>query len=192
MRNVWLQENTSSCSEEITSGKAKKERTVSSSKESGEGKSKKERRSSGAEEIAEGKTKKERKSSCSDEIASSKAKKERTVEESKTKDTEGDWKAEFERRKREIIKLWDACHIPLVHRSYFCLLFKGDPSDAVYMEVEHRRLSFLKTEGTSTNDDLPSRYYYYTQLFLPSFLAFPLKTTMLSTAQRLCTGRERC
>lgn len=134
---------------------------MSSSKESAEGKSKKERRSSGAEESAEGKTKKERKS---EEIASSKAKKE-------SKDTEGDWKAEFERRKREIIKLWDACHIPLVHRSYFCLLFKGDPSDAVYMEVEHRRLSFLKTEGTSTNDDIQSRYY--TQLFLPSFLTFP-------------------
>lgn len=72
-----------------------------------------------------------------------------------------EWKAEFERRKREIIELWDACHIPLVHRSYFCLLFKGDPSDAVYMEVEHRRLTFLKAGGKDAKDDVPSRYYIY-------------------------------
>lgn len=60
------------------------------------------------------------------------------------KQSASDWSSEFERQKREIIELWDACHIPLVHRTYFFLLFKGDPSDAVYMEVELRRLSFLK------------------------------------------------
>ncbi|KAJ0830875.1 putative kinesin-like protein [Helianthus annuus] len=32
----------------------------------------------------------------------------------------------------------------LIHRTYFFLLFKGDRSDSVYMEVELRRLSFLK------------------------------------------------
>ncbi|XP_073306494.1 kinesin-like protein KIN-7F [Primulina huaijiensis] len=55
-----------------------------------------------------------------------------------------DWFAEFERQKREITELWNTCNIPLVHRTYFFLLFKGDPSDAVYIEVELRRLSFLK------------------------------------------------
>ncbi|XP_073118578.1 kinesin-like protein KIN-7F [Henckelia pumila] len=55
-----------------------------------------------------------------------------------------DWFTEFERQKREIAELWNTCNIPLVHRTYFFLLFKGDPSDAVYMEVELRRLSFLK------------------------------------------------
>ncbi|KAH9693220.1 kinesin-like protein KIN-7I [Citrus sinensis] len=54
------------------------------------------------------------------------------------------WPAEFERQRKEIIELWDACYVPLVHRTYFFLLFKGDPSDSVYMEVELRRLSFLK------------------------------------------------
>ncbi|CAA0821972.1 ATP binding microtubule motor family protein [Striga hermonthica] len=65
----------------------------------------------------------------------------------KTPDTEkspSDWQAEYERQMTQIIELWDACHIPLIHRSYFFLLFKGDPSDAVYLEVELRRLSFLK------------------------------------------------
>ncbi|KAL6524754.1 hypothetical protein OROMI_030347 [Orobanche minor] len=61
-----------------------------------------------------------------------------------TKQSASDWLAEFEKQKAKIVELWDACHIPLIHRTYFYLLFKGDPSDAVYMEVELRRLSFLK------------------------------------------------
>lgn len=62
------------------------------------------------------------------------------------------WPFNFERQRREIIELWDACNVPLVHRTYFFLLFKGEPSDAVYMEVELRRLFFLKvtfSHGTS-------------------------------------------
>lgn len=55
-----------------------------------------------------------------------------------------DWSAVFEKQRREIIKLWDECNTPLIHRTYFFLLFKGDQSDSVYMEVELRRLSFLK------------------------------------------------
>ncbi|KAH6832033.1 ATP binding microtubule motor family protein [Perilla frutescens var. hirtella] len=134
-------EKTSSCSEETAAVKPKKEKKVSYPEESGEGKTKKE------------KTKKERRSSCPEEVAPSKGK---TKETEQSASSGADWKIEFERRKREIIELWDACHIPLVHRSYFCLLFKGDPSDAVYMEVEHRRLSFLKAEGNTTKDEAPS------------------------------------
>ncbi|XP_009767346.1 kinesin-like protein KIN-7E isoform X1 [Nicotiana tabacum] len=51
---------------------------------------------------------------------------------------------EFEKQRQEIIELWDACNVPLVHRTYFFLLFKGDPTDSVYMEVELRRLTYLK------------------------------------------------
>ncbi|WOH04307.1 hypothetical protein DCAR_0623716 [Daucus carota subsp. sativus] len=64
-----------------------------------------------------------------------------------------DWKLEFERQRKQIIRLWDACYIPLVHRSFFFLLFQGDPSDSVYLEVEYRRLSFLMqttSRGTSS------------------------------------------
>ncbi|KAF2586355.1 hypothetical protein F2Q70_00035001 [Brassica cretica] len=65
------------------------------------------------------------------------------TEAEKTK-PERDTKAEFERQQSQIIELWGVCNVPLVHRTYFFLLFKGDPSDFVYMEVELRRLSFLK------------------------------------------------
>lgn len=54
------------------------------------------------------------------------------------------WPIEFERQQRELIELWHTCNISLVHRTYFFLLFEGDPADSIYMEVELRRLSFLK------------------------------------------------
>ena len=62
------------------------------------------------------------------------------------------WPFEFEIRRREIIKLWDACNVPLEHRTYFFLLFKGEPSDAVYLEVEQRRLVFLREQFTNANN----------------------------------------
>ncbi|GER47552.1 kinesin motor family protein [Striga asiatica] len=54
------------------------------------------------------------------------------------------WPVEFRRLQREIIELWNACNISLLHRTYFFLLFQGDPSDAIYLEVEMRRMKLLK------------------------------------------------
>ena len=54
------------------------------------------------------------------------------------------WYDEFESQSIKIIELWHECLIPLIHRTYFYLLFKGDPSDKIYIEVELRRLSFIK------------------------------------------------
>jgi centromeric protein E len=59
------------------------------------------------------------------------------------------WPLEFEKKQQEIIDLWHGCNVSLVHRTYFFLLFKGDPADAIYMEVELRRLSFLKNTAYS-------------------------------------------
>jgi centromeric protein E len=52
---------------------------------------------------------------------------------------------DFEKKRQQIIDLWHECNVSIVHRTYFFLLFKGDPSDNIYMEVEHRRLSFIKS-----------------------------------------------
>ncbi|KAJ7953094.1 Kinesin-like protein [Quillaja saponaria] len=74
-----------------------------------------------------------------------------TYEESSLK-----WSSEFKRLQREIIELWHACNVSLVHRTYFFLLFKGDPQDSIYMEVELRRLTFLKqtfSQGNQTVED---------------------------------------
>lgn len=64
------------------------------------------------------------------------------------------WPTEFRNLQRQIIELWHACNVSLIHRSYFFMLFQGgDPSDAVYLEVEMRRMKFLKekfSRGEST------------------------------------------
>ncbi|KAL4577700.1 hypothetical protein LXL04_013811 [Taraxacum kok-saghyz] len=61
------------------------------------------------------------------------------------------WSIEFKRLQKEIIQLWHACNVSLVHRTYFFLLFNGEPTDSVYMEVEHKRLAFLKDMFTHVN-----------------------------------------
>ncbi|KAB1994551.1 hypothetical protein ES319_D13G106100v1 [Gossypium barbadense] len=61
------------------------------------------------------------------------------------------WPQEFERLQRAILELWQACNVSLVHRTYFFLLFKGDPADSIYMEVELRRLTFLKESFSEGN-----------------------------------------
>ncbi|KAG5543100.1 hypothetical protein RHGRI_015995 [Rhododendron griersonianum] len=75
------------------------------------------------------------------------AESEKTVEESVQDSlrSPSDWPLEFEAKRRDIIQLWDACNVPLIRRTYFFLLFQGDPADSVYVEVELRRLSFLKS-----------------------------------------------
>ncbi|XP_038721158.1 kinesin-like protein KIN-7E isoform X2 [Tripterygium wilfordii] len=66
-------------------------------------------------------------------------------------ETSRDWPSEFERQQRAILALWQICNVSLVHRTYFFLLFKGDPADSIYMEVELRRLSFLKEKFSQGN-----------------------------------------
>ncbi|RDX72784.1 Kinesin-like protein KIN-7G, partial [Mucuna pruriens] len=69
---------------------------------------------------------------------------------------QSEWSSEFKRIQKEIIELWHACNVSLVHRTYFFLLFKGDPSDSIYMEVEQRRLFYLKqtfAQGNQTVED---------------------------------------
>ncbi|XP_039065845.1 kinesin-like protein KIN-7E isoform X2 [Hibiscus syriacus] len=61
------------------------------------------------------------------------------------------WPLEFDRLRRAILELWQACNVSLVHRTYFFLLFKGDPTDSIYMEVELRRLTFLKETFSGGN-----------------------------------------
>ncbi|KAL7091927.1 hypothetical protein ACP275_12G134000 [Erythranthe tilingii] len=54
------------------------------------------------------------------------------------------WITVFEDQRKEIIMLWHLCHVSIVHRTQFYLLFRGDPCDQIYMEVELRRLKWLE------------------------------------------------
>ncbi|CAI9097386.1 OLC1v1033794C1 [Oldenlandia corymbosa var. corymbosa] len=50
----------------------------------------------------------------------------------------------FEDQRKQIVMLWHLCHVSRVPRAQFYFLFKGDPSDQIYMEVELRRLTWLE------------------------------------------------
>ncbi|XP_020597836.1 kinesin-like protein KIN-7A isoform X1 [Phalaenopsis equestris] len=62
------------------------------------------------------------------------------------------WKSIFEEQMRQIIELWDICHVSLVHRTQFYLLFKGDQADQIYIEVELRRLNWMHEHFTAVGD----------------------------------------
>ena len=79
---------------------------------------------------------------------------------------QANWSQKFERYQKKIIELWAKCNVPLVHRSYFFLLFKGDPSDNVYLEVELRRLYFIKdTAARGNNPTVDSQVVTYTSRY---------------------------
>ncbi|KAK9089956.1 hypothetical protein Sjap_023133 [Stephania japonica] len=62
---------------------------------------------------------------------------------SETQETAVSWHATFLEQRQQIIELWDACQVSIIHRAQFYLLFKGDTADQIYMEVELRRLTWL-------------------------------------------------
>ncbi|KAJ7547429.1 hypothetical protein O6H91_08G085700 [Diphasiastrum complanatum] len=66
------------------------------------------------------------------------------------------WQATYDRQRMQIIELWDICQVSIIHRTQFYLLFRGDPADAIYMEVELRRLTWLKEHMSETDLESPS------------------------------------
>ncbi|CAL1405516.1 unnamed protein product [Linum trigynum] len=67
------------------------------------------------------------------------------------------WHVTFREQRQQIIELWDICYVPIIHRTQFYLLFKGDPADEIYMEVELRRLTWLQQHLAELGDASPAR-----------------------------------
>ncbi|GMH17057.1 hypothetical protein Nepgr_018898 [Nepenthes gracilis] len=63
---------------------------------------------------------------------------------SEAHELEVSWSEAFREQRQQIIELWDVCNVSLIHRTQFYLLFNGDPTDQIYMEVELRRLTWLQ------------------------------------------------
>ncbi|TQD93670.1 hypothetical protein C1H46_020674 [Malus baccata] len=68
----------------------------------------------------------------------------------------GTWELTFEEDRKEIIMLWHLCHVSIIHRTQFYLLFKGEPSDQIYMEVELRRLLWLEQHFSDLGNASPA------------------------------------
>ncbi|KAL5572294.1 hypothetical protein UlMin_021891, partial [Ulmus minor] len=66
------------------------------------------------------------------------------------------WHLMFEEQRKEIVMLWHLCHVSILHRTQFFLLFKGDPADQIYMEVELRRLSWLERHLSDLGNASPA------------------------------------
>lgn len=62
----------------------------------------------------------------------------------------------FEKQQEHIIELWDLCQVSIIHRTQFYLLFKGDPADEIYMEVELRRLTWLEQHFAELGNASPA------------------------------------
>uniref|UniRef100_A0A1D1XGW3 Kinesin-like protein n=1 Tax=Anthurium amnicola TaxID=1678845 RepID=A0A1D1XGW3_9ARAE len=63
---------------------------------------------------------------------------------SELQNSPGSWHSIFKEQRQQIIQLWDVCHVSIIHRTQFYLLFRGDTGDQIYMEVELRRLTWLQ------------------------------------------------
>ncbi|KAL8492466.1 hypothetical protein ACS0TY_023878 [Phlomoides rotata] len=66
------------------------------------------------------------------------------------------WHLTFKEQRQQIIELWDICHVSIIHRTQFYLLFKGEPSDQIYVEVELRRLTWLQQHLNEIGNASPS------------------------------------
>lgn len=102
------------------------------------------------------------------------------------------WPLEFEKQRMQIIELWGTCYVSLVHRTHFFLLFKGDPSDAIYMEVELKRLSFLRKSFSHGAGNSPAHDDDQTTTLASSIRALRREREILARQmQRKLTAAER-
>nr|XP_043637213.1 kinesin-like protein NACK1 [Erigeron canadensis] len=67
------------------------------------------------------------------------------------------WPIIFREQRQKIIELWDVCFVSIIHRTQFYMLFKGDPADEIYMEVELRRLNWLQEHLAEHGNATPAR-----------------------------------
>ncbi|KAL0699652.1 hypothetical protein Bca4012_055774 [Brassica carinata] len=81
---------------------------------------------------------------------------EKTVEEDEEQ-SQVAWHITFIDERQQIIELWHVCHVSIIHRTQFYLLFKGDQADQIYMEVELRRLTWLEQHLAEVGNATPAR-----------------------------------
>ncbi|KAM0825213.1 hypothetical protein ACQ4PT_069701 [Festuca glaucescens] len=71
-------------------------------------------------------------------------------------DSPESWDILFKEQMHHIIQLWDLCHVSIIHRTQFYLLFRGDLTDQIYIEVEVRRLAWLQQHFAEIGDASPA------------------------------------
>lgn len=67
------------------------------------------------------------------------------------------WHVTFREWRQQIIELWHMCHVSIIHRTQFYLLFKADSADQIYMEVELRRMNWLRQHLAELGNASPAQ-----------------------------------
>ncbi|KAJ0766410.1 putative plus-end-directed kinesin ATPase [Helianthus annuus] len=62
----------------------------------------------------------------------------------------------FEDHRNQIIMLWHLCHVSIIHRTQFYMLFKGEAADDIYVQVELRRLTWLEQKLSDLGNASPA------------------------------------
>ncbi|MED6181040.1 Kinesin-like protein nack1 [Stylosanthes scabra] len=75
---------------------------------------------------------------------------------SEQEESQVSWHITFREQQQQIIELWDLCFVSIIHRTQFYFLFKGDPADQIYMEVELRRLTWLQQHLAEVGNASPA------------------------------------
>ncbi|XP_068306694.1 kinesin-like protein NACK1 [Pyrus communis] len=110
-----------------------------------------------------------------------------------TEEPQVSWQITFKEQRQQIIELWDLCFVSIIHRTQFYLLFKGDPADQIYVEVELRRLTWLQQHLAELGNASPAQVGDEPTVSLPSSMR-ALKREREFLAKRLSsrlTAEER-
>ncbi|MFS7916598.1 putative plus-end-directed kinesin ATPase [Helianthus anomalus] len=62
----------------------------------------------------------------------------------------------FEDHRNQIIMLWHLCHVSIIHRTQFYMLFRGEAADDIYVQVELRRLTWLEQKLSDLGNASPA------------------------------------
>ncbi|KAD4180527.1 hypothetical protein E3N88_29118 [Mikania micrantha] len=62
----------------------------------------------------------------------------------------------FEDHRKQIIMLWHLCHVSIIHRTQFYVLFRGEAADDIYVQVELRRLTWLEQKLSDLGNASPA------------------------------------
>lgn len=95
------------------------------------------------------------------------------------------WHLTFKEQRQQIIELWDICHVSIIHRTQFYLLFKGEPSDQIYIEVEFRRLTWLQQHLSEIGNASPSPAHVGNEATVSLSSRFALSLSLSATDAQL-------
>lgn len=95
------------------------------------------------------------------------------------------WHITFREQRQKIIELWDVCFVSIIHRTQFYMLFKGEPADEIYMEVELRRLNWLQQHLAEHGNVTPGRGAEEPTISISSRLSFLLKNSYFQNYQSI-------